>query len=133
MESVNKFQEIKKMSKICEQFYLKKATKKYAILLVLPFEEISILPELSSPTHFRIQGGWSERYKRRRTEDGGLAKVLVSNIGYMKKLNKTSNAKYCQVTLFTESAPRPIQSICCDVCVSVSQCVCLFVPSPPMF
>ena len=37
------------------------------ILLVLPFEEISLLPELSSPTRFRIQGGWSERDGRSRT------------------------------------------------------------------
>ena len=34
----------------------KKLTKKNAILLVLPIEEISIWPELSSPLCFRIQG-----------------------------------------------------------------------------
>ena len=33
------------------------APQKIAILLVLPFEEISIRPELSSPPSFRIQGG----------------------------------------------------------------------------
>ena len=32
-------------------------SEKNAILLVLPFEEISIRPELSSPPRFRIQGG----------------------------------------------------------------------------
>ena len=37
-------------------FAEKKKKKKY-IFLVLPFEEISIQPELSSPTLFRIQGG----------------------------------------------------------------------------
>ena len=31
--------------------------KKNAILLVLPIEEISLQPELSSPPHFRTQGG----------------------------------------------------------------------------
>ena len=35
--------------------------KKNAILLVLPIEEISLRPELSSSPRFRIQGGWSER------------------------------------------------------------------------
>ena len=34
---------------------------KNAILLVLPIEEISLRPELSSPPRFRIQGGYSER------------------------------------------------------------------------
>ena len=42
--------------------------KKNAILLVLPIEEISLQPELSSPPCFRIQGGWSERDER---TDGG--------------------------------------------------------------
>ena len=32
-----------------------------AILLVLPIEEISHRPELSSPPRFRIQGGYPER------------------------------------------------------------------------
>ena len=32
-----------------------------AILLVLPIEEISLRPELSSPARFRIQGGSPER------------------------------------------------------------------------
>ena len=35
----------------------KKYRRKNAILLVLPFEEISLQPELSSARHFRIQGG----------------------------------------------------------------------------
>ena len=38
-------------------FLLKKEEEKNATLLVLPFEEISILPELSSPPRFRLQGG----------------------------------------------------------------------------
>ena len=32
--------------------------KKNAILLVLPIEEISLRPELSSSPRFRIQGGY---------------------------------------------------------------------------
>ena len=36
-----------------------------AIILVLLFKEISIRPELSSPPHFRIQGGYRERDKVR--------------------------------------------------------------------
>ena len=44
---------------------------KKAILLVLPIEEISIRPELSSQPRFRIQGGgYRERYKRKEKEDG---------------------------------------------------------------
>ena len=35
----------------------KKFRKENAILLVLPIEEISLRPELSSPANFRIQGG----------------------------------------------------------------------------
>ena len=35
--------------------------QKNAILLVLPIEEISLRPELSSPPRLRIQGGYPER------------------------------------------------------------------------
>ena len=34
---------------------------KYTIFLLLPFKDISLRPELSSPPRFRIQGGLSER------------------------------------------------------------------------
>ena len=37
-----------------------KREEKKHILLVLPIEEISLWPELSSPPHLRIQGGYSE-------------------------------------------------------------------------
>ena len=50
------FKKIKKKLKI--YFFL---PKKNAILLVLPIEEISLRPELSSPARFRIQGGSPER------------------------------------------------------------------------
>ena len=54
--------------------------KKNAIPLVLPIEEISLQPELSSLPRFRIQGGYPERDTRKdeRTE------ILVSNIGLQK-------------------------------------------------
>ena len=45
---------------------LPKKKEKNAIILVLPNEEISLRPELSSPAHFRFQGGSPER-------DGGGA------------------------------------------------------------
>ena len=48
----------------------RKKTGKNAILLVLPIEEISLRPELSSPPRFRIQGGYPKR-------DGGLGVVGV--------------------------------------------------------
>ena len=40
------------------------------ILLVLPFEEISLRPELSTPPRFRIQGGYPERDGEVRTNEG---------------------------------------------------------------
>ena len=46
--------------------------QKNAIILVLPIEEISLWPELSSPVRFRFQGGWYERYGRRT--DGRMDK-----------------------------------------------------------
>ena len=45
-------------------FFFYKREKK-AILLVLPFKEICIWPELSSPVYFRIQGRWSDCYGQR--------------------------------------------------------------------
>ena len=46
--------------------------KKNGIPLVLPIEEISLRPELSSPARFRIQGGSPERDGRTdgRTDEG---------------------------------------------------------------
>ena len=57
---------------------LKKCWGKNAIPLVFPIKEISLRPELSSPSPFWIQGGWSDRdtQKDKRTE------ILVSNIGW---------------------------------------------------
>ena len=40
-----------------------------AFLLVFPIEEISLWLELSSPTHFRFQWGYPERYERRKTQN----------------------------------------------------------------
>ena len=58
-----KFQKSPKNPKknVLRFFFLPK--KKNAFPLVLPIEEISLPPELSSPLRFRIQGGWSERYE----------------------------------------------------------------------
>ena len=47
------------------------------IPLVLPIDEISLRPELSSPARFRFQGGSPERDGAGRTKE-----ILVSNIGY---------------------------------------------------
>ena len=48
--------------------------EKKAIPLVLPFEEISLWPELSSPTHFRIQGEvvWALRWMK----DKGQTEIM---------------------------------------------------------
>ena len=70
---VRKSQNLKKVFKNLKILF----SAKNANLLVLPIEEISIRPELSSPPRFRVQGGWSER--ERRTD--GQMEILVSNIG----------------------------------------------------
>ena len=44
--------------------------------LPLPFEEISLRPELSSPPRFRIQGGTLSVMKDERSTE-----ILMSNIG----------------------------------------------------
>ena len=62
-------------------FFLPKKKKKYAIILVLPIEEISLRPELSTPPRFRIQGGSPERDGRRTEQQ----EILVSNIGLYNK------------------------------------------------
>ena len=59
---VKKYKNLKKSQKItCFPFFFFffnfLAKKKKVILLVLPIEEISRRPELSSPARFRIQGG----------------------------------------------------------------------------
>ena len=70
----------------------KKFTKKKktnAIRLVLPNEEISLWPVLSSPPRFRIQGGYPELHRREgwRTEQ----EIFVSNIGLREKDCKKKN------------------------------------------
>ena len=57
----------------------KKQKKKNAIPLVLPFKEISLRPELSSPLRLKIQWGWSEREKVWTNK--GQKEILVSNTG----------------------------------------------------
>ena len=53
--------------------------KKKNLLLVLPIEEISLSPELFSPSPFQnpVGGGYRERYER--SKDG--QKLLGLNIG----------------------------------------------------
>ena len=53
-----------------EKKFRRKKEEKNAIPLVLPIEEISLRPELSSPARFRIQGGYPER-------DTGVVGVVV--------------------------------------------------------
>ena len=48
----------KKKGKFWKYFFLQ---NKKAILLVLPIEEISLRPDLSSPPRFRTHGGYPER------------------------------------------------------------------------
>ena len=77
MQHYPKDPEILKISlikkKVLANQFLQK--KKSAILLVLLFKEINLLPEVSSPHFFRIQGssmgvtdGWTDGQNRRRTD-----------------------------------------------------------------
>ena len=77
-DNLKQFQKIQKNHifsknlKILKNFFFAEK-KKNAILLVLPNEEISLRPELSSPPRFRIQGGYPERQDGRtdgRTNEG---------------------------------------------------------------
>ena len=50
-----------------------------AILLILPFKEISLWPKLSSPPHLRIQGGYQYKatdFKKKYKGTGVIATVL---------------------------------------------------------
>ena len=51
-------------------FFAKKEEEKNALLLVLPFKDISLRPELSSTPRFRIQGGTVSVTADGRTKDG---------------------------------------------------------------
>ena len=59
--------------------YINFLPKKNTFFFVLPIEEISLGPELSSPPHFRTQREvpWASRTKSEWTE------ILVSNIGFL--------------------------------------------------
>ena len=63
--------------------------QKNALLLVLPIEEISLRPELSSPSCFRIQGGYRERH----TQKNGRTEILVSNFRLGKQLQPLNKKK----------------------------------------
>ena len=51
------------------------AKKKNAIPLVLPTEEVSLWPELSSSAHFRIQGGSTSVTDKGQRADEGNPRV----------------------------------------------------------
>ena len=77
-------------------FFAKKR-RRNAILLVLPIEEISFRPELSSPPCFWFQAGWSERYKGWRTKDGEQrTEILMSNIGFLQDYVERGNRQRFQ-------------------------------------
>ena len=79
---VKKYENLKKSlffkkSENFENIFCSAKPKKNAILLVLPIEDISLQPELSSPPRFRIQGGYPERDEGRRTKDGRKSSCLI--------------------------------------------------------
>ena len=63
-------------------FFLTKIKKRNAFLLFLQIQEISIPTELSSPAHFRIQGGSPERDIHRRSSSSRTV-LLLSNKGLL--------------------------------------------------
>ena len=73
--------------------------KKNAILLVLSNEEISLRPELSSPAHLTIQGGYPEH-------DGGAAAVGVAG-RYFPFLIQDSKVKKKIATQLQYLFPEP--------------------------
>ena len=60
-------------------FFVDFFAEKKSILLVFQYQEDAIRPELSSPAHFRIPGGYAECDIRtnERTKE-----ILGSNLGY---------------------------------------------------
>ena len=66
----------KNLNTLKNKFFSTK-NKKNTIPLVLPFDEISLRPELSSPSRFRIQCRWSERDERSPKDK--QTEILVSN------------------------------------------------------
>ena len=74
-ENLKKSQKIpffpKKKSNWRKKNFAKKSRKINAIPLVLPIEEVSLWPELSSPDPFRFQGGSPER------DEGGGGGALL--------------------------------------------------------
>ena len=54
-----------------EKFFCPKK-KKFFFISVWPIKEISLWPQISSPTRFRIQGGGSSESDGRTEEDGNL-------------------------------------------------------------
>ena len=83
-----------------------KGRKKFP--LNLPFKEINLCPELSSPTRFRIQGGPMGVTERRK--DRGRTKILVSNIGnQMISFKKTFKNQIIQNKLLNPKKIRKIR------------------------
>ena len=99
-ENLEKSQKIpffSKNLKILKIYFLFVKKKKNAISLVLPNEEISLRPELSSPPRFRIQGGYPERDIQ--TNEGRTKEILVS-----KMVKKSENLEKSQkITFFKKS------------------------------
>ena len=74
----NKNQRLTKVQKIRNVRKSQKSTIHDSILLVLPFDEISLQQELSSPHRFRIQGRWSEPDGQTKDERKSLCLILDS-------------------------------------------------------
>ena len=74
------------LQKILEFGNISFAGKQRGVLLVLPIEEISLRPKLSSPVHFGIQGGSPERdiHRSSSSRTSSSTVLLLSNIGCMK-------------------------------------------------
>ena len=93
--------------------------KKNAIILVLPFKEISLRPELSSPPRFRIQGGYPER------DTAGAVRVAGRYFPFLimdKSAYTSFGAHKSTHTIFGA-----------HISAHTSACFCLFLPRGPIW
>ena len=71
------------------------------IILIFQHEDYAIWPKLSSPTRFRIQGGWSERYgeeeKEVRTNERKSLCLILDATNTLQQNIMSCNILYCSL------------------------------------
>ena len=77
-----------------EKHFVSKRKKNIYVFLVLPFEQISIQPEISSPPRFRIQGGYPERDRERVAGLYFPFLIQDNDYDYKDHINYDDNTEY---------------------------------------